>query len=102
LVKTLSDETKNRISKAKKGKPKPKLSGKNNHKAKKYTIIDPNCKEYIVHGELVKFCKHHNLSVSLMYSYVNIGIIDNLNKNTKNELSHNCIGWRIDKIEENM
>lgn len=44
-------------------------SGKGSPTAKIFKVISPNGDEYIVHGELLKFCQSNNLSYDIMHKY---------------------------------
>jgi hypothetical protein len=67
--KKLSTEHKNKIS----NKISKSQQGKNNSRAKKLKLISPEKIEYIVHGELIKFCKEHNISAGNIYNIASKG-----------------------------
>jgi hypothetical protein len=73
--------------------------GKLNNKAKKYKFISPNNVEYIVHGELIKFIKEHNLPKrQLLYHmdrYCNVGIIKDFMIIPTRGNAKILIGWII-------
>ena len=72
------------------------LKGANNPRAKTFTLIDPLGNKYIVTGELKKFCKEHDISLSLVKKFVNKGkIIIKSNNPHKNFVVLNSIGWEI-------
>ena len=48
-----------------------KYRGKGNPCAKKWRLISPNNKEFIVEGTLKKFCRHYNITMSLLKRFLN-------------------------------
>lgn len=66
--------------------------GKNNPNSKKFILIDPNRKEYIVSGTLKQFCKENNISFDTIRKHKNKGIIQ---INTRKEICKNTNNWEI-------
>jgi len=73
---------------------------KNTH-ARKVKIVSPHFEEYIIHGELTKFCVDYNLSFGIVYNYLNNGggVIPEISKKASNiknlEKRKNTTGWSI-------
>jgi group I intron endonuclease len=79
---SLSEDTKNKISQANKGR----LSGANNPKAKTWILIDPAGTEHYAHGNLQAKCKELGISFATMHKAY-------LEKRIPNRGS--AAGWRI-------
>ena len=62
------------------------VSGKNNPRAKKWQIQDPDGKIYIVEGEISLFCTEHNLPASTMRS---------MGRKNYSPTSGKCAGWKV-------
>lgn len=75
------------------------LSGKYNPRALTHKLTDPNGKEYIIVGELRKFCKEHNISFHMIKKYRGKGPI--LNKGLTTEKAKNTYGWVSEVIKTN-
>lgn len=98
LGKPMSEESKKKLSESKTGKSMSEqakknmsinhadVSGKNNPRAKKWKIQDPNGKNYIVEGEMTSFCKKHNLPPSTMRS---------MGRKNYSPASGKCAGWKV-------
>lgn len=115
-----TEERNRKISKAMKGKPKhygDKISatkkangsskGSKNVQAKKWKLIDPTGKAYILDGELFSFCEDNNLSVMTLRNNIGktIGEISpkfrDHGKPMSREKRINTTGWTLFKESEN-
>lgn len=75
------------------------LKGANNPRALTYIIVDPNNKKYTVTGRLKQFCKEHNISRTLLLSFLNKGkVYIRKNNTSKASVTLNSIGWEITKV----
>jgi hypothetical protein len=81
---------------------KKRHSGAGNVHARKVKLIDPNGKEYFIHGTLVSFCEEKNISFKTLYRCLNennggtIGSISiKATKLVHKERRENTTGWSI-------
>ena len=63
--------------------------------AKMYILTDPSGNSYTVKGDLVGFCKDHNLSYPRVRRYVNKGIIPKPRNQNLTPKSIETTGWSI-------
>ena len=78
------------------------LSGKYNPRALTHHLIDPTGKEYIVIGELKKFCLEHKLSYAMLVKNKNKGTIIKKKCATNQTIkSKNTYGWSYTLIKSN-
>ena len=65
-------------------------TGSNNSNAKYFLFISPYGEEFIIHGELIKFCKLKNLSIWMIYKQ--------LKERIEPHLKHRNFGWKVKRI----
>ena len=86
---------------------KKRHTGANNTHARKVKIIDPNGKEYIIHGSMVSFCDEHHISFKVLYRCLNEkggGMIEPLGKKATRVLHREqrdrTTGWSIFPLDQ--
>lgn len=74
--------------------------GEANSMAKKYKIVPPKGEPFNVIGGLKKFCDEHNLSLTVMRTFINNGPVRlcDFQKSFTTERSRNCVDWQIELI----
>ena len=96
----LSVETKNKISLATKGAPKPigfgdTRKGSLNGRAKKYTLISPLNETYHANGNIHELVNEHNLFWRFLIKYKNSQIPLMIIKGKCKTAKENSIGWSL-------
>lgn len=95
--KKLSEKTKNKISKATKGKNNPmygrKRTGTNAGRKRKYLLISPNRQLIGSYGNLYDICEKYGILYTSIKNRINKGVIkDGKTRKFKNR---NIIGWEV-------
>ena len=76
------------------------LSGRYNPRALTHRLVDPAGKEYIVIGELRKFCAEHNISYAMLVKNRNKGIIVKKSCATNQTVkAGNTYGWSCSLVK---
>lgn len=98
LGKHMSEESKKKLSESLRGRKisdqaKKNMSlnhadvkGKNNPRAKKWKVQDPDNNVYIIEGEMTSFCTKHNLPASTMRS---------MGRKNYSPTTGKCAGWTV-------
>ena len=75
------------------------LKGENNPRALTYYVISPSGEIFIVIGRIKQFCKEHNISRTLLLSFLNKGkVYIRKNNTSKASVTLNSVGWEIIKV----
>jgi hypothetical protein len=73
-----------------------RCDGKHNSRAKKWKIISPKNKKYLLYGNLKSFCKNYNLSWGVLFRNKN-KIVRYTKENT--DILRNTLGWKLKEIK---